>query len=432
MNRFQQEYKAKLCTLDQALEMVYDEDYITTGAAGCEPTAFLSQLHRVAGRVRHIHIEHSLEMTEYKFFADEAYRDAFTCDSFFLMGPGRKAVKAGRKAYIPTNLHDAARRLADVNRINLFVCAVPPMDDMGYFRFSLSNMCENYFASQADRVLLEVVPDMPVLYGDNLIHISEVDAVYECDRPYPVLPAGDISEVDMEIGRRVSRLVDDGSTIQLGIGSIPDAIARSFMDKNDLGVHTEMITSSIADLMEAGVVTGRCKSLHRGKIVGSFALGTERLYRALHRNPNVCIMPASYVNDPAVIALNDNMVSINTALAVDLVGQVASESIGPIQYSGSGGQSDTAIGAIHARGGKSIIALHSTARNGEVSTISAFLPLGTVVTLSRNNIDYIVTEYGVADMKSQSTAVRAENLIKIAHPKFREQLRHEAVKAGWL
>lgn len=144
------------------------------------------------------------------------------------------------------------------------------------------------------------------------------------------------------------------------------------MDKNDLGVHTEMITSSIADLMEAGVVTGRCKSLHRGKIVGSFALGTERLYRALHRNPNVCIMPASYVNDPAVIALNDNMVSINTALAVDLVGQVASESIGPIQYSGSGGQSDTAIGAIHARGGKSVIALHSTARNGEVSTISAF------------------------------------------------------------
>lgn len=431
MNCFQQEYQSKLRTREETYELIQDGDYVVFGAAGSEPMAFCQGFHSIADRVHHVHISDSLEMGRYQFLTDEAYRGIFSTDSFFLMGPGREAVRAGRKEYIPGNLHDCCKRQIDVNDIDVFVCAVPPMDDMGYFRFSLSNIGESLYAAAAKRVILEVVPDMPVFYGDNEIHISDVDAVFECRRPYPVLPEGTLTEEDRMIGKYVAPLVEDGSTIQLGIGSIPDAIAQAFMDKHDLGVHTEMITSSIADLVEAGVVTGKYKTLHRGKIVGTFALGNQKLYDMMNRNPAVCIMPGSYVNDPCVIAKNHNMVSINTAIAVDFGGQVASESIGPVQYSGSGGQSDTAIGAIHAKGGKSIIALHSTAKDGTISTIMPFLPQGAVVTLSRNNIDYIVTEYGVAEMKARTTAQRAKNLIAIAHPKFRDELTAKARELGF-
>lgn len=432
MNPFQTEYKKKLLPKEKVYDLIHDGDYITSGFAGSEPIAFLQDIHTIADRIKQVHVSNSLEMMRYEFMTNETYRGKFTSDSMFLMAPGREAVKNRRKEYIPGNLHDAAKRQVDVNDIDVFVCAVPPMDDMGYFRFSLCNISESQYAAAAKRIILEVVPDLPVLYGDNEIHISEVDAIFECKRPYPILPDGTITEEDRMIGRNVASLVDDGSTIQLGIGAIPDAIAQAFMDKKDLGVHTEMITSSIADLVEAGVVTGKCKTLHRGKIVGTFALGTQKLYDMLHKNPAVCIMPGSYVNDPNVIAQNNNMVSINTAIAVDFVGQVASETLGPIQYSGSGGQSDTAIGAIHSKGGKSIIALHSTAKNGTISTISPFLPQGSVVTLSRNNIDYIVTEYGVAEMKAKSTAYRAEALISIAHPKFRDELTKQARELGYV
>lgn len=432
MNYFQKEYNAKLCSREKAYEFICDGDYIATGFAGSEPMAFLQGLHTIAPRIHHVHVTNSLEMGKYEFLTNEVYRDVFTSDSFFLMGPGREAVKAHRKEYIPGNLHDAGKRQVDENDIDVFVCAVPPMDNMGYFRFSLCDIVENLYASRAKRIILEVVPGLPVLYGDNEIHISDVDAVFECDRPYPILPEGTLTDEDRMIGENVAPLVEDGSTIQLGIGAIPDAIAQAFMGKHDLGIHTEMITSSIADLAAAGVVTGKYKTLHRGKIVGTFALGNQKLYDMLNRNPAVCIMPGYYVNDPAVIAKNDNMVSINTAISVDFVGQVASESLGPVQYSGSGGQSDTAIGAIHSKGGKSIIALHSTAKNGTISTILPFLPQGAVVTLSRNNVDYIVTEYGVAKMKSQSISQRTKSLISIAHPKFRDELTESAKKLGYL
>jgi acyl-CoA hydrolase len=242
------------------------------------------------------------------------------------------------------------------------------------------------------------------------------------------LPAATVGEIDKTIGAYVASLVNDGDTIQLGIGGIPNAVALAFMNKHDLGVHTEMITSSMAILAEAGVITGKKKSLHKGKMIGTFALGTQALYDFLDGNPAVQLLRGNYVNNPFVIAKNDNMVSINTALQVDLTGQVCSESIGLRTYSGSGGQNDTAEGAIHAKNGRSIIALYSTAKNGTISAIQPWLTPGAAVTLSRNNVDYIVTEYGIAPMKARTIKQRVENLIAIAHPDFRSELRALALK----
>lgn len=428
---FKEEYQKKLCSQAEIYQYIHDGDYIGTGFAGCEPIAFFKGLHTIADRISHIDISHSLEMLHYEF-QEEPYREKFTSETFFLMGPGRKAMTAGAAVYVPGNLHHAAIRQVESQEFDVFVCAVSPMDELGYFRTSLCSIAEDLYANAAKQIVLEVVPNMPVIYGENTIHISDVTAVFESDRPVPMVNSVALTEEDIQIGQYVAPLVEDGSTIQLGIGAIPDAIAKAFMDKKDLGIHTEMITNSVADLLEAGVVTGRKKTLHKGKVIGTFALGNKKLYDILAENPAVAIMPGQYVNDPSVIAQNDRMVSINTAICVDFTGQVASESIGPRQYSGSGGQSDTAIGAIHAKGGKSIIALHSTAKNGEVSTINPYLPLGSIVTLSRNNIDYIVTEYGVAEMKNRSTAYRAKALIDIAHPKFREELLRQAKELGYL
>ncbi|HWQ62375.1 MAG TPA: acetyl-CoA hydrolase/transferase C-terminal domain-containing protein, partial [Negativicutes bacterium] len=219
-----------------------------------------------------------------------------------------------------------------------------------------------------------------------------------------------------------------GDTVQLGIGGIPNAVAQAFLTKQDLGVHTEMITSSMADLAEAGVITGRRKTLHKGKMIGTFALGTQKLYDFIDGNPAVQLLRGDYVNNPFVIARNDNMVSINTALQVDLTGQICSESIGLKTYSGTGGQNDTAEGAIHARNGRSIIALYSTARDGTISTIQPWLTPGAAVTLSRNNIDYVVTEYGIAPLKARTIRQRVANLIAVAHPDFRRELGEAAFK----
>lgn len=426
MKKFQTLYQEKHCSLQEAYLHISNDDYVVTGVAGCEPMGFLQELHTIVPRVKHMTLSHWLEIGRYPFLTDDKYRDSFTVEGCFLMGPGREAMKNHRKTYVPGDLHNVAAREIQCHDIDVFVCAVSPMDDMGYFRTSLCSIAEDQYAEVAKKIILEVVPDMPVLFGDNEIHISDVTAVYTSERTIPTIEKATIGETERMIGAHVAPLVPDGSTIQLGIGAIPDAIAQSFLTKSDLGIHTEMITNAVADLIEAGVVTGKCKTLHRGKIIGTFALGSQRLYDLLANNPAVAIMPGAYVNDPKVIAQNDNMVSINTAVTVDFTGQVCSESIGPVQHSGTGGQSDTATGAIHAKNGKSIIALRSTAKNGTISTINPFLPLGSVVTLSRNTVDYIVTEYGVAAMKNRTTKQRAKNLIAIAHPDFRAELTKRA------
>jgi len=285
---------------------------------------------------------------------------------------------------------------------------------------------EKDLISVAKTVILEINPNLPRTYGDTHVHISEVDYIVEHEAPLVEVQPIEPSEEEKAIGQYVAELIEDGSTIQLGIGGIPNAIAKFLMNKKDLGVHTEMFTDGMVDLAEAGVVTGRKKTIWRGKMVGNFALGTKKLYNFVNENLAVEFQPGRVTNDPRVIAKNYKMVSVNTALQIDLTGQVVSESIGHIQYSGTGGQNDTAIGAQMSPGGKSIIALRSTAKNGTISTIVPVLPPGAKVTLLRADVDYVVTEYGVAHLKARSIRERVRQLISIAHPDFREELRREA------
>jgi acyl-CoA hydrolase len=297
------------------------------------------------------------------------------------------------------------------------------MDSHGYFRCSLSQLQESKLAEVCDRIILEVNPNIPFVGGDTAIHISQIDCLIEVDTPVPQTPRIEPNETEQTIGGYIAELIHDGDTIQLGIGGIPNAVGKALLSKHDLGVHTEMLTNSISDLVEANVVTGRKKNIHKGKIIATFALGDATLYKMMDHNPAVEILRAEYVNDPFVIKQNDNMVSINTCISIDLTGQVNSESIGAQQYSGTGGQSDTAYGAIHAKNGRSIIALTSTALDGKISSIVPVLAPGAVVSLQRNNVDLVVTEYGVARLRGRNISERVENLIAIAHPDFREELR---------
>ena len=271
-------------------------------------------------------------------------------------------------------------------------------------------------------------PNLPEIYGDTEVHIRDVDMVVEAATPLPYLPKSQPNETERTIGQYIASMVQDGDCIQLGIGGIPDAAAMALKDKHDLGVHSEMITNSMADLVKAGVITGRKKNYMTGKMVGTFAYGTQELYDLLDRNHSVLMLRGETVNDPWVVARNDNFVSINSCLSLDLTGQICSESIGSRQYSGSGGQADMAVGAAHAKNGRSIIAVASTKKNGTVSSISAQLAPGSVVTLSRNEVDYVVTEYGIAPIRGRSVRQRVENLIAVAHPDFRGQLRADAEK----
>lgn len=427
---YRAQYNSKLTDIAGALSHIKDGDIIGTGAAANEPSGLMSQMHTLNGKVHNVKFISGLGMRDYPVLSDPACQESFTTDCIFMMGAGRKAHRNGLINVFPAHLHNGIGRWMDANPVNVFMVAATPMDEHGYFHMSMCLIQERELLEAADLVIVEVTPDMPIIHGETQIHISEVDFIVEGNGKMPELPASQPTEVEATIGAHIASLVNDGDTIQLGIGGIPDSVGRCLMDKHDLGIHTEMVTNCMLDLVEAGVVTGAKKTLHKGKIVGTFTLGTRRLYDFLNNNPSVMFLPGSYVNNPAVIAQNDNMISINTTLNVDLFGQCASETIGSLHYSGSGGQADTAIGALHAKGGRNVIAVKSVAntKNGPVSAINAQLPLGSVVTLSRNEIDHIVTEYGIAYMRGRSVRQRVENLIAVAHPDFRAELRRDAEK----
>jgi acyl-CoA hydrolase len=313
-------------------------------------------------------------------------------------------------------------------------------DEHGYISLSCSNTYESKMIEKADVVILEINPKYPRTFGDVEIHYRDIDYFMEADYDVPAIPYVESNGKDEKIGAYIAEHINDGDTLQLGIGGIPNAVAKGLLGKKDLGIHTEMMTSGMVDLIEAGVINGKKKTLHKGKHVATFALGNKKLYDFINNNPSVMILNGKYVNDPAIIGLNDNMVSINTALEVDLTGQVCSESIGHIQFSGTGGQADTAIGAQNAKNGRSFIALYSTAmvRNPEtgikeeVSKIVPFLKPGAIVSLSRNDVDMVVTEYGIAHLRGTNVRERILRLIDIAHPSFREQLLKDAYGLGLL
>jgi acyl-CoA hydrolase len=427
----------KYISVEQALSFVKSGDYIFTGLGAAEAGAFMGQLHPIAHRVRDVTFTNCLPMHPSRIY-DPEYIDSFNVEGWFYAPQLRGAHGQGNMSYIPNHLHLCApKRLAHV-RPNLYVGAASLPDKHGYISLSLSNTYEKRMIEAADLVILEVNPNMPYTLGDVQLHVSEVDYLIAADYKVPVLPDTPFSEKDAVIGRLIAEMVPDGACLQLGIGGIPNAVTAALESKNDLGIHTEMLTSGMVRLAKMGVITGRCKQAEKGKMVTTFALGTQELYDYIDYNPSVAIMDGGWTNDPYGIARNDNQVSINTTLEVDLTGQCASESIGSRQYSGTGGQADTAIGAQMSKNGKSIIALYSTAmvrdpETGEKREVSKIVPQltpGAAVTLHRSDVDRVVTEYGVAELRGTTLRERVARLIEIAHPAFREQLWEQAVEVG--
>ncbi len=427
-------YKRKLISSGEALNKIKSGDNIVSALSPAEPKEILSKLHTISDRVEDLNIATCLPMADYEYFSNPKYKESFFMEGWFYSPGMRKAHKNKTVSFIPNHLHICAMKRLTHRRPNVFIGTASTMDKHGFISLSLSATYEREMIENADLVILEINPNMPRTFGDTIIHISEVDFVVETNYDAPEIPILEPSEKDRIIGKHIADLVEDGSTIQLGIGGIPNAVAAELMNKKDLGIHTEMFTDGMVDLYEAGVITGKKKTLMPGKMIATFALGTKKLYDFIDDNPAVNILRGSWVNDPYIIGKNYKMVSINTTLEIDLTGQCCSESIGHMQFSGTGGQADTAIGAQNSPDGKSIIALYSTAKvrvtnSSERKTISKIvtrLARGAAVSLSRNDVDFVVTEYGVAALRGTSIRDRLERLIEIAHPDFKDQLREEA------
>ncbi len=427
----------KFITVEQALNLVKSGDVIVTGLAATEAGLFMKNLHTIADRVKGVEITNCLPTHPSQIY-DEKYTDSFEISGWFFAPQLRKAHINGNTSYIPNHLHLAGTKRLQHSKPNIYVGAASMPDKHGYISLSLSNTYEKQVMEAADTVILEVNPNMPYTLGDVHVHVSQVDYLIKADYMPPTIPDAPFSDKDKVIGDLIAAYVPDGACIQLGIGGIPNAVAAALENKKDLGVHTEMLTSGLMRLAKMGVINGSKKQINKGKIVATFALGVPELYEFMDYNPSVEIHRGSWVNDPYVIAQNHNQISINTSLEVDLTGQCASESLGSRQFSGTGGQADTAIGAQKSLGGKSFIALYSTAlvtdkETGEKKLVSKIVPQlmqGAAVSLSRNDVDYVVTEYGVAELRGTTIKERVSKLIDIAHPDFREQLWEDAINVG--
>lgn len=419
-------YRQKLVSANEAVKLIKSGDNVVLPLGCGEPEALVGAMTNRAGELKGVKVHQMLPLRKSPYLEPSA-AGSFRHVSWFTSGANRQGVNEGWADFMPAHFHDIPRLLSYVG-MDVFMGTVSPMDERGYFSFGLSVDYTTTLAGQAGIVILEVNPNMPRTRGNSLIHISEVDYLVESNFPLPELPIPPTTEEDSLIGSYIAELVEDGSTIQLGIGGMPNAVAQALMSKKNLGVHTEMITDGMVDLVEAGVINGCEKTIHPGKLIGSFAAGTRRLYEFLNENPMVEMYPVSYVNDPFVIGQNNKMVSINASLEVDLFGQCASESIGPVHYSATGGQSDFARGCLRSPGGKGFIALKSTAKKGTISKIVPLLKQGSLVSCSRNDVDHIVTEYGVAKLRGKTIRERVLEIISVAHPDFRQELRQEARK----
>jgi len=347
-------------------------------------------------------------------------------NTLFVSHNVRKAVQEGRADFTPAFLSEIPRLYRTELPIDVALIQVSPPDEHGFCSYGVEVGVTKTAAEVAKTVIAEVNPRMPRTLGDSFIHVSKIDHIVEVDYPLPEFRMGEPSDIQEQIGQLIGALIEDGSTLQMGIGGIPDAVLNYLDDKRDLGIHTELFSDGIIDLVDAGIINNEKKTLHPGKIIAGFLLGTQRLYDYVHDNPIVELHPSEYVNDPYRIAQNDKMVSINSAISVDLTGQVNADSMGHLLYSGVGGQVDFVRGAARSNGGKPIIALPATAKDDTISRIAWQLEPGSGVTTSRNDVHYVVTEYGVAYLFGKTLRERAQALIAIAHPDFREELEAKA------
>ena len=427
-------YAQKLITAQALAEQVQSGWLLGMDTGPSQTPAIMSA---IADKVRNsdikgVQVQTLLDIYPFEFYADDSLAGKMTGYSWFSSGGARKAVNGGYADLFPTYYRDIPRHIRAEYEYDAFCVAVSPMDSHGYFSLALNGSYAEAMIDKAKRIFIEVNEKQPRCLCGTQLHISQVDAIVENTHELPVLPPVVLDETSITIGNLIAEQIPDGACIQLGIGAIPDATGMALKAKKDLGIHTEMFTDSMVELIECGAVNNSRKQIHRGKTVTTFAYGSKRIYDFIDDNPAVEVLPVDYVNDPEVICRNDNMISINAALEVDFFGQVCAESVGTKHMSGSGGQVDYVRGACQSKGGKSFIAFTSTAKGGTISKIKPILAPGAICTTSKNDVDYIVTEYGIAHLRGRSLSDRTRQLIAIAHPDFRDELTFEAKKRGIL
>jgi len=426
------DYKKRLQTADEALACVQSgmRVYIQPGCA--EPETLVEALMRRGPFVEDVEIVHMMTMGAAPYVAPEM-AGHFRHNAMFIGGNVREAINEGRADYTPIYLSEIEAQFeSGAMPIDVALLELSPPDSHGFCSFGVGVDTSLTAAKCARYVVAQINDQMPRTYGDSFIHVTDLDAIVDSSRPLCAITLPEISDMHRAIARNVAGLIEDGSVLQTGIGGIPDAVLPFLTDRKDLAAHSELVSDGVIPLIEAGVLTGARKNFKPRKIILGFALGTKRLFDFVDNNPIFEFHPTAYTNDPALIARNDKMVAINSALQVDLTGQVCSDSIGSRFYSGIGGQVDFLRGSSRSKGGKAIIAISSTAKDGTISRIVPMLSPGAGVVTSRGLIRFVVTEYGVAYLHGKTIRERAQALIDIAHPKFREELYQFCEKTRWL
>ena len=429
---WQVRYAAKLARAEEAVRLIPPRKRILIGSGAAEPSGLVEAMVTHGTHLAGNEVVHLMTLGSAPY-VQPGLEGRFRHTAFFIGANVRQAVQEGRADFMPVFLSEIPQLIeSGRGHIDVALIQVSPPDRLGFVSLGVAVDIVRAAVDTADLILAEVNPNMPRTLGDSFLHVSRIAQLVPVDVPLPELAPQPLDDVCREIGRNVASLIPDGATLQMGIGRIPDATLAALADRRDLGVHTEMLSDGVMHLAEAGIVNGRRKTLLPGKIVTSFVMGTRRLYEWVHDNPQIEMRPSAFTNDPVQIARNDQMVAINSALAVDLTGQVAADTVRGRFFSGIGGQVDFIRGAARSRGGRPVIALPATARGGTVSRIQPVFEEGTGVVTSRGDIHYVVTEYGIADLWGKNIRQRTEALIGIAHPDFRAGLLNAARERRYL
>lgn len=416
------EYKRKISTLEEAVSVIKNGNCVYTSGNAATPYALLRALNARALELENITVTHVLMVGEDPL-QQAVNMGKIRHNSLFVGSADRYAINEGKADYVPIFLNEIPSLFYDKHiELEVALLHVSPPDEYGFMSLGVEVLASKAASECAKIVIAQVNDQMPRTMGDTFIHISRLHKIIEISEPLPELDRTPSTQTEVQIANHIAPLIDDSATLQLGIGGIPDAVLGLLKGKKDLGIHTEMISDGLMEALEEGIITGYQKSIHPGKAVCTFILGSKRLYEYVNNNPFFEAHPVNYTNDPFVIAQNNKMIAINSAIEIDLTGQVCSDSIGPRIYSGFGGQVDFIRGAARAKGGKPIIALPSTAKNDTQSRIVSLLKTGAGVVTTRADVHYVVTEYGAAYIHGKNLRQRAEALINIAHPKFRDEL----------
>jgi acetyl-CoA hydrolase len=427
-------FQSKIAAAEEAIRAIKPGNRVFLTGNCSIPKVLLGALVNYAPKLENVEICHALTLGSSDYVA-EGMEDHVRVNTMFIGANVRRAVQEGRADFTPVLLSEFTLLFKQgFLPLDVALVHLSPPDEHGFCSFGVESGLTKTPAELARVIVAEVNQQMPRTLGDTFIHVSKIDHIVPVDYPLMEMPMseGGSSELAQEIAGHIAELIPDGATMQMGIGAIPDAVLGFLYDKKDLGVHTELFSDGVIDLVNAGIITNARKTLHPGKITAGFVIGTRRLYEFIHDNPIIELHRTEYVNDPFVIAQNERQVAINSALEVDLTGQVCADSIGPRLYSGVGGQLDFIYGASRSKDGVPIIALPSTAKGGQISRIASMLKRGAGVVTTRNHVRYIVTEYGVADLYGKTIRQRAQALINIAAPEFRDELKHAGAELRYL